>query len=128
MARNILLTIFSLLLAGATSAHAGVMVELSEGGSKDVASINVASMSAIVAALAETEGSPHWMSKNGNNSMSGLTAQSSVFTAISGVAIAAVIDNVVPTPKVEFRLLLRNSAHPPSPDLDGLIKPPQVCG
>ena len=130
MTRLALLTIFCLFL-GQSWVNAGVMLELREtgtSGNRVEKYHDVVSMSVIIAAMTDPADTSHWMiKKNGPESMSDRSAQASSITAVSGYAIAAVLNSIVPTPRIGVRLLLLNSARPPSPDLDGLIKPPQEC-
>ena len=124
MPTRIVLAAFSLALLGASQALAGVMLEFPEHDADRGASVEAMSMSVEDSGLSDVELQcrPCRCPKTSNDTAGSIATSVSVS---SGAAIASVIDAFIAVPRVDFRLVEHNSAYPPSPDLDGLIKPPQ---
>ncbi len=124
MIRALVLSLFCILFVGGRCATAGVMLDAKELGTHEDTALCVTSISTMVVALLDDDDSSRQLSHN-KDSMADLSGPVTSVSAVSGTAIAAVFDNFVPSPQIGVRLSLLNSTRPPSPDLDGLIKPPQ---
>ena len=126
MIREISLSLFCLLFVGTSCANAGVMLGSPESqfGSDIESSSN--SMSVSLASLLDQESTNRHMSQRPTSSSDYAGSVSSSSSIVNGSAFASIADDYVAVPKVECKLLMQDSAHPPSPDLDGLIKPPQA--
>lgn len=126
MFRQISLPIFCLLFAGTSCANAGVMLGLSEHDADRGAVMDVASMSVAVADLFDEQNSDRRMNQCPDSPTDLAGTVSSSTSSAGGSAITSAIDGIVAIPQVECRLWIHDSVYPPSPDLSGLIKPPQA--
>ena len=125
MFRPVVLSLFCFLFAGMSSADAGVMCGINDLGSYESSSADTASMSVAVATMPRVTETFQWAGRF-SDSMTDLSGQVTSVSVNSCCAISAMVDNVPRSPQLGFRLLLLNSIRPPSPDLDGLIKPPRM--